>query len=411
MDIRENFREGLRSINANLLRSVLTAAIVAIGITSLVGILTAIDGIQQSVTDSLSDLGVNKFDIRQKFPRGGRVAGKAEKVYPRLTIDEVTRFDRNFNYPAIVSIYTPSSGGKEVKSGSKKTNPSTSIMAADDDYLLLQGYDLEAGRNFSPIEIQYGSNVAIIGSAIRDDLFDSNEEALESEISAFGTKYKVIGILAEQGGMDGGSTDNTVILPLMWARRLAGDISISYRISVGIDNPVAMEEAMGEATGVMRVVRQDRIGDENSFEISRSESLAEQLSDITSVMRIAGFGIGFITLLGAAIALMNIMMVSVTERTREVGIRKALGATPKKIRLQFLIEAIVVCLLGGFAGVILGILIGNLTSSIIGLEIFIVPWFWMFVGMMICIFVGIISGYYPAYKASKVDPIESLRFE
>jgi putative ABC transport system permease protein len=172
-----------------------------------------------------------------------------------------------------------------------------------------------------------------------------------------------------------------------------------------------MDYAMGEATGVMRSIRRDRPGDLNSFELEKSETLAQELESITSGLRMGGFGIGFITLLGASIALMNIMLVSVTERTREVGVRKALGATPLRIRQQFVIEAIVVCLLGGIAGIIMGILIGNLLSRAMGITLFVVPWTWMTVGMAVCVFVGLISGYYPAHKASRLDPIESLRFE
>jgi len=168
---------------------------------------------------------------------------------------------------------------------------------------------------------------------------------------------------------------------------------------------------MGEATGLMRSIRRDEIGRESSFDLERSETLAQEMESITSALRIGGFGVGFITLLGASIALMNIMLVSVTERTREVGVRKALGATPLRIRQQFVIEAIVVCLLGGIAGIILGILIGNGISRLMGIEIFVVPWLWMSMGLIVCIAVGLISGYYPAHKASKLDPIESLRFE
>jgi putative ABC transport system permease protein len=172
-----------------------------------------------------------------------------------------------------------------------------------------------------------------------------------------------------------------------------------------------MDMAMGEAQGVMRIVRRDPIGEE-SFEVKKSESLAETLDEITGYLRIGGLGIGFITLVGASIGLMNIMMVSVTERTREIGIRKALGATPKTIRQQFIIEAIVVCQLGGIMGVILGIGVGNLITSAIGDDItFIIPWVWIIVAFAIGVVVGLGSGYYPAWKASKLDPIDSLRFE
>ena len=168
---------------------------------------------------------------------------------------------------------------------------------------------------------------------------------------------------------------------------------------------------MAEATGIMRKVRQDQLGKEESFEINRSDSMLKSLNDISGYLKIGGSLVGFITLLGASIGLMNIMMVSVTERTREIGVRKALGATKKQIRQQFLVEAIVVCLLGGVVGIILGVLMGNGIAKLIGQGSFFVPWFWVLVGLTVCVVVGLISGYYPAFKASKLDPIESLRYE
>jgi len=412
MNLIENIREGLKSINANLLRTILTALIVAIGITSLVGILTAIDGIQYSVTDSLSDLGVNTFDIYSKRNRRGRQGGVVEKSYPPVTLKEAQRFIDNYKYPASISLSTDVTGVAEVKYLSEKTNPNVWIKGANEENIALEGLNIDKGRNFSMIEMQYGTNVAVVGVDVVDALFKDNEDPINKEISLLGGKYKVIGVLEEKGQIGGGGgPDNSVIIPILNASRLSSDRDLRYSLTVGINNPEELDYAMGEATGLMRQIRHDRIGQPNSFEIAKSESLAERLEEITSVMRLGGFGIGFITLLGASIALMNIMLVSVTERTREVGVRKALGATPLRIRQQFIIEAIVVCLLGGLAGVVLGIGIGNLISSVIGIEGFVVPWLWIIIGLVVCIVVGLLSGYYPASKASKLDPIESLRFE
>jgi putative ABC transport system permease protein len=226
-----------------------------------------------------------------------------------------------------------------------------------------------------------------------------------------GAQFKVVGVIEEKGGFQDENYDNMVIIPIRIANQMASGRGLQYTLTVGIKDPNQMEYAMGEATGLMRSIRQDPVAQPNSFDIERSETLAQEMESITSGLRIGGFGVGFITLLGASIALMNIMLVSVTERTREVGVRKALGATPLRIRQQFVIEAIVVCLLGGIAGIILGILIGNGISRLMSITIFVVPWFWMFIGLCVCIFVGLISGYYPAHKASQLDPIESLRFE
>lgn len=412
MNLIENIKEGLRSINANLLRTILTALIVAIGITSLVGILTAVDGIQYSVKDSLADLGVNTFDIYSKRNREGRRQGMTEKAQPPLKLKEAVKFIDVYKYPATVSLSTSVTGIAEVKHESKKTNPNVWLVGANDQYVALEGLNIEKGRNFSTIEIQYGTNVAIIGQDVVKALYENNTNPINTEISMLGSKYKVIGVLEKKGQIGGGNgPDNSVIIPVINASRLASDRDLRYNITVGITNPADMEFAMGEATGIMRKIRQDKLGEPNSFEIAKSESLADTMAEISSVLRIAGFGIGFITLLGACVALMNIMMVSVTERTREVGVRKALGATPLRIRQQFIIEAIVVCLLGGIAGVILGIGIGNIFAKVLGIEGFVMPWVWIIVGLVVCVVVGLISGYYPANKASRLDPIESLRFE
>lgn len=412
MNLIENIKEGMRSIGSNLLRTVLTALIVAIGITSLVGILTAIDGIQNSVSDSLSDLGVNTFDIYSKRNRRGHSGGVTEKSYPAIKLKEAQRFTKNYNYPSNVSLSTDVTSIAEVKYKSEKTNPNVWVIGANQEYVALKGLNLEKGRNFSAIENQYGTNVAIIGLDVKKALFKESEDPIGREITVLGFKYRIIGLLQEKGQIGGGnSTDNSIIMPIVSASKAGATRVLRYNLTIGITTGAELDAAMGEATALMRQIRHDRLGDDNSFELTKSETLAETMAKITDVMRIGGFGIGFITLLGASIALMNIMMVSVTERTREVGVRKALGATPLRIRQQFIIEAIVVCLMGGIAGVLMGIGVGNLISSVIGVGGFIVPWTWMIMGFIICIVVGVVSGYWPAYKASKLDPIESLRFE
>jgi putative ABC transport system permease protein len=411
MDLVENVKEGLRSIKANMLRSVLTALIVAIGITSLVGILTAIDGIEYSISESLSSLGANTFDIRSKFNRGNNRDGLKEKNYSPLLLAEAQKFIDEYSYPATISLSARLTILAEIKHGSEKTNPNVNVTGVNEDYMPIKGLNIGNGRNFSRFEIQYGSKVAVIGFQLAKTLYGENKNPVGTEISFKGTQFKVIGTMVEKGELSENNFDNMVLIPIIVANQLASGQGLGYRLAVGIQDPEQMDYAMGEATGLMRKIRDDDVGNENSFDLEKSESLAQNLESITSGLRFGGFGVGFITLLGASIALMNIMLVSVTERTREVGVRKALGATPLRIRQQFVIEAIVVCVLGGIGGIILGILIGNLISRAIGIDTFVVPWLWMMVGMGICIMVGLFSGWYPASKASKLDPIESLRFE
>ncbi len=411
MNLLENIKEGLRSIQANLLRSILTALIVAIGITALVGMLTTVDGIEHSVRESLSSMGVNTFDITSKSNRNRNQQGVIAKSYPRVTMGEAFKFIDQYEVPANVSLSAGLTYIAEIKRLSKKTNPNVWVAGTNDKFFSINILDLEYGRAFSAREVQYGSQVAVIGHKIYTSLFEANTNPIGEEITFLGVKFKVIGKLKEKGMLSENNFDNMVAIPIVKANQMAEGRGLWYQLKVGISDPSQVDFAMGEATGLMRKIRGDRVGQENSFELEKSETLAQNLENITSGLRIAGFGIGFITLLGASIALMNIMLVSVTERTREIGVRKALGATRKRIRQQFVVEAIVVCLLGGMAGIILGISVGNLLSNLMNIEVFVIPWEEMLLGMVICVVVGLMSGYYPAHKASKLDPIESLRFE
>jgi len=412
MNLLENIKEGLRSVKANMLRSVLTALIVAIGITSLVGILTAIDGIEYSVNESLSSLGANSFDIYSKDNRGSAQSGIKEKVYSPVLLNEAQRFIEQYSVPSIVSLSARLTILAEIKHGSEKTNPNVNVMGVNEEYIGIKGLNLEEGRNFSPFEIRQGGHVAIIGSELAKTLYGEGKNIMNTVVSFKGMQFKVIGKLKEKGSLSENNFDNMMLIPIIVANQQAAGAGLRYRLNIGISDPNQMDYAMGEATGVMRKIRHDVIGNENSFEIEKSESLAQEMESITNGLRFGGFGVGFITLLGASIALMNIMLVSVTERTREVGVRKALGATPLRIRQQFVIEAIVVCILGGITGVLLGIGLGNLLSVFVfKVDTFVMPWFWIIVGLVVCVVVGLLSGYYPAHKASKLDPIESLRFE
>jgi putative ABC transport system permease protein len=410
MNFTESIKEAFNSVKSNLLRTVLTASIIAIGIMSLVGILTAIDAIKSNITSGLADLGGNSFDVKdlqRERRRGGRRAPRKNPIEYKQAVN----FKKRFKMANEVSISASVSGSVEVKRLSKKTNPNSRMVGGDQYYLGNNSLDLKEGRNFSIVELMNGMNVVVIGSELAKFLFEENENPINKQVGFMNQKYTVIGVLEESGGLGGGGTDRSLIVPIENAYRNSQGYTPTYMVTTKIDDPSKFESAMSEATGVMRQIRRDELGKPNSFELSRSETVADSLDEISGYLKAGGGLIGFITLLGAAIGLMNIMMVSVTERTREIGVRKALGATPSKIRQQFLLEAIVICLMGGFVGIFIGIALGNAVALAIGDGNFLVPWVWVFMGFTICVLVGVISGYYPASKAAKLDPIESLRYE
>jgi putative ABC transport system permease protein len=412
MNLLENIKEALNSVKVNLLRTILTGTIIAIGITSLVGMLTAIDGIKAQIEESFSGLGANNFDIKSKASGTMVQEGKTEKTFPLVKYKEALAFQSEFRNSGLSTVFSTVSGAVEIKRGSKKTNPNVRVTGVDDLYLNIKGIKIEKGRNFSNTEVVYGNNVCIVGVDVIETLFGKDENPLNDYISFYGRRYTIVGILEKQGSVGGDSgPDRAIFIPVENASRLDSRGTFRYTITASGTDPLRLEYEMGQATGVMRKIRQDRIGEEDSFEIAKSRSIGESLEEVAGYLRIGGFTIGFITLLGAAIGLMNIMMVSVTERTREIGIRKALGATPLRIRQQFLIEAIVICILGGILGVFLGIGIGNIVANAIGPGGFLIPWLWILIAFVICVVVGLASGYFPAYKASKLDPIESLRYE
>lgn len=408
--LRENIREGIRSIRSQLLRTILTALIIAVGITALVGILTSIDAMESSITNNFSNMGANTFAIRNygsgiQADRGGR----KRKVYPRINYDQAIAFKKRYAFPAAVSISMRASALATLKYKSEKTNPNIFVFGIDENYLITNGYRLASGRNFSEHDIRYGTHGVIIGSSIKDELFPETDP-IDKTISIGSGKYRVIGVLEEKGSSIGFSADKNAFIPLTNARQYFAKVEPNFLVNVMTFNPQDLDPAIGEATGIFRIVRGDKIGQEASFEISRSDNISQMLIDNLSKVTLSATVIGFITLLGAAIGLMNIMLVSVTERTREIGVRKAIGAAASTIRNQFLIEAVVICQVGGVLGIIFGIVIGNLVANLVGSG-FIIPWAWMLLGIALCVLVGLISGIYPAYKAAKLDPIESLRYE
>lgn len=400
------------NVRSNLLRSLLTTMIIAFGIMALVGILTAIDSILMSMTNNFSGLGANSFAISRKgenFRRND--GGRQSKVSPPITFDQAVTLQQKNKLPTKISISGAAAGAATVIFDNKKTDPNITVIGINENYLDINAYELSAGRPFSANEFLYGVNVCLLGSEMVKKLFNGRtQSAIDKVISVGGDKFRIVGVLSSQGSSMNSSVDKQIEIPLLTQKKLYGYSEQNYNVAVGIPVGANLQEAIDYTTGLFRTIRKLRVIEEDDFEIEKSDAIMEILEENTVTLRLATIGIGMITLLGAAIGLMNIMLVSVTERTREIGIRKALGATKNNILVQFLVEAIIICQIGGIIGIFLGILAGN-SISIFMNGAFIIPWAWIIMGIITCLLVGLISGIYPAMKAARLDPVESLRYE
>lgn len=386
--------------------------IIAVGISSLVGMLSAIDGIFYSMNKNFNRMGANSFTVRRAAETIKSSRNRKARNADNILFDQAIEFKEKYDFAdAVVSINTFCTGGATAKYKNKKTNPTTRVIGVDENYFTTSSFEMEAGRNFSRNEIESGTSKAVLGKDIVNDLFGGKaEKALGQIILVNNDRYKVIGTLEQKGSSSGGSNDRRIFIPLLNAKKIYGYPTKHYEVSTSVSNPLNMDDAISAAIGRMRIVRRLKASEANDFTIRKSDGVLNQLKEMTSSLQIGTIVIAMLTLLGAAIGLMNIMLVTVTERTREIGVRKALGATSENILFQFMIEAIVICLLGGLLGIVFGIIIALVVVKLIN-GVFVVPWNWMLLGIIVCVIVGLISGIYPALKASRMDPIESLRYE
>jgi putative ABC transport system permease protein len=414
-----------RSVRSNKLRTGITITIIAFGIMALVGIITAIKAMNQKLTESFSTMGANGFTIRFKernFHFGGDGGGdtklskkgtkkqKQSSLNKLIKEDEAEMFAQRYQFPGATVGLSAFSGRNNIASyQSSKTSPNVLMFGADENYLYLNGFSIYAGRNFSRQEIQSSQSICLLGYDVAAKLFKLDRTlAVNRVIRINDLPYRVVGIMASRGSSFGFSRDNIIIIGYKSAEKISNNNS--YMIGVKVDQINQVENAMGEAEGLFRAVRKLNTTEESNFVVERSDSVAEKAINVLSYLTAAIVVIGFITLIGSAIGLMNIMLVSVTERTKEVGLVKAIGGKSKTVRQQFLFEAIVISVMGALFGILAGVLVGNLFSMLLKTG-FVVPWAWVGLGIAICGIVGVLAGLYPALKAGKLNPIEALRYE
>ena len=396
-------------------------AIIALGIMALIGIITAIQAMNGKMRESFSFMGANGFVIsyKERFRFGNGNNNNTEKIDKSkkqkksnldkvITLQQAEMFKASFKYPALVSISLQGPGGNEVHYMQKKTNPNVNIRGGDDNYLAVNGYSVEVGRNLNRLDVQSGRNVCLLGSDVCDKLFGgAKDKAVDRIVRVGGVPYMVVGVLKSKGSSSLLRADNVIITTYNNVRKIQ-NASISFSLGVMTDDVQQLNGAVTESTALFRAIRKLNPTEDDNFAIDKSDKLAETFIGLLGSISGAAAAIGMITLLGAAIGLMNIMLVAVNERTREVGLIKAIGGKKCNIRAQFLFESTIISLLGAFFGIVLGVLVGNLFSLVLGTG-FVVPWGWVVFGIVICSIVGLAAGLWPAIKASKLNPIVALR--
>ncbi len=411
--VKENIKIALGSIKTQLLRTILTIIIIAIGITALVSILTVVSALENTLSSNFASMGANTFTIRQyelEVRIGGGRRGEREIINPIISYPQAKDFQEKYNYPFTnSSLSFTATGTAEVKFENKKTDPEITVLGVDEYYAGNSGLELSTGRNFTGFDIENNNYVCVVGSDFEKGLL-KDVNPIDKVISIRGAKFKVIGVLKEEGSTFGNSKDLRVFIPIQVARSLFTQPNINYNLSVMVEKKELLEAAIDQATITMRQVRKLKTVEENNFGIIRSDELINQILSLTSVLSVSAWLIGIITIFGSSIALMNIMLVSVTERTREIGVRKALGAKRKTIAFQFFTETIVIGQLGGLVGIILGVTFGSIAASLLEFT-FVIPWMAIIAAVITSFVVALVSGLYPAIKASKLDPVEALRYE
>ncbi|KIC00290.1 ABC transporter permease [Flavobacterium sp. KMS] len=408
---KENIRIAFGSIRTQLLRTILTVLIIAIGITALVGILTVVSALENTISTDFASMGANTFNINQyENEVRNRGGNEREIINPIISYPEAVAFKNKYRYPFTeTSLSFTATSTAEVKYLGTKTDPEIKVLGVDEHFIGNSGLETSIGRTFNQFDIENNTYVCVLGSDFMKGLL-KDVNPIDKIISIRGARFKVIGVLKEKGSTFGNSQDLRVLIPIQVARSLFTAPNINYTISVMVSKKELLDQAIDNATSTMRRVRKLSPIRDNNFGVVRSDDLINRILSITQYLGWAAWIISVITILGSSIALMNIMIVSVTERTREIGVRKALGAKKTTIAVQFFIETLLIGQLGGLIGIILGILVGLAFATAMKF-VFVIPWMAIFAAFGTSFVVAIVSGLYPAIKASQLDPIEALRYE
>ena len=408
MNFHQIFFVSLESIRTNKLRTMLTILGIVVGIFSIIVIMTIITMLQTTIEEGMQFLSKNTFEIR-KFP-AIMSHGDWEKFRNRkdITLDDFYRFQDMMKNVRALGAYE-ASWGKIIKYGSRETNPNSNIVGVTQQVYQTLNLEIETGREFRDYDIEYANHVCVLGNYIVEKIF-YNIDPIGKEVRVDGKPYTVIGTLKKKPDIFGETQDNYIVIPITTYQSIYGRNHSDVDITVMANSKENYEATIEAAIGYMRTIRKVPPGQENDFEIFSNESVMNQINDITGGVKIGAMVVSIIALIAAGVGIMNIMLVSVTERTREIGIRKAVGAKKKNILLQFLFEAVVLCLIGGLLGIILGVGVGNFAGSYLT-DTTVIPYDWVAIGLTLCVIVGVIFGTYPAYKAANLDPIEALRYE
>jgi len=409
--LRESLLMAVNAIRASKLRSILTLLGIVVGIFSIIAVMTAVGVLQNSIEGSLSQLGANTFQVQKFTIDFNSTPEQRRKMWNRkdITYEQALLVRERVTLAEAIGFEVPA-WGKIVFWQGKKTNPNVHLLGVNPEAMVTNDFTMASGRGITQQDVETGRKGIVLGAAVAEKLFPPNINPVGETVRVEKGVYQVIGVVAKKGGMLGGDSDNFACIPISVYFQYYGRANRSVNIMVKALSHEVVDDAIEQTRAVLRVARNVDPGKEDDFGIFTNDSLIKQFNEFTFYLRLGVLVVSSIALIAAGVGIMNIMLVSVTERTREIGIRKAIGARRGDVLVQFMIEAIILCEIGGVVGVALGILGGNVVGLLLKVSA-VIPWDWALIGLLVCTLVGFVFGVYPAWKAANLDPIDALRYE